>query len=144
MSTHASASPTAPTDRGAAAQQVPLTRRVRAGLAIAALLGAGDLVGIAFQTPAGQVGPPLGILLLAAALGVVTLVGVVVAWRSNSRGAIRVVAGARLLSALGAVPAFFAGPPPLLVLLASVMVILTVVSIILMLSPAARPAAVTD
>ena len=45
-------------------------------------------------TPDGEVGPPYVVLLVGTLLGVVGLVGVVIAWRTGSRAAMRVVAPA--------------------------------------------------
>ena len=88
---------------------------------------------------AARIGPvepfkdPLGIL------GAVTLVFVVIAWLRRSRGAIRIVAGTRILSAVTALPAFFAGPPAPFVIAAAVLVTVTAIAVALMLSPARRP-----
>ena len=86
-----------------------------------------------------QVGPPLGVIVLAGILGVITLVFVVIAWLRRSRGAIRIVAGTRILSAVTALPAFFAGPPAPFVIAAAVGVTVTVIAVALMLSPHAAP-----
>ena len=145
MSTNASsADRTSTTSQAAVEARPPLPRHTKVGLALAGLLAVVDLLGLAFQTPEGQVGPPLGILLMGAALGVITLICIVIAWRTRSRGAIRIAAGARILSALGAVPAFFAGPPAPLVVMAAISVILTVACVILMLAGAPKPALVKD
>jgi hypothetical protein len=137
---------------------MPPTAPVRTGLVIAALLGVGDVVATFFPTPDGEVGPPLPILLLGAVLGVVTIAAAVVAWRggrrgrpteepaaggvgsSDKRGALRIVAGTRVLSAITALPAFFVEIPPGLKLAAAVGVVLTVVCVVLLLAPAGRRA----
>jgi hypothetical protein len=122
----------------------PLTTRNSVGLVIAALLAVGDVVSAFFPTPDGVVGPPLPIVVLGGLLGVATLVAVVVAWRSGRRGALRIVAGTRVLSAITALPAFFVDVPALVKLLVAVVVVLTVVSVVLVLAPARRAASVTD
>jgi hypothetical protein len=122
----------------------PVTTRTRIGLAIAAFLAIGDVVSAFFPTPDGEVGPPLPIVLLGGLLGVITLVAVVVALRTGRRGALRIVAGTRVLSAITALPAFFVDVPAWLKLLVAVVVVLTVVSVVLVLSPARRAASVTD
>jgi hypothetical protein len=121
---------------------MPLTTRTRAGLVLAALLGVADVVTAFFPTPEGQVGPPLPIVLLAGLLGVVTLAAVAVAWRTGRRGALRLIAGTRVLSAVTALPAFFVDVPPALKLIVAVGIVLTVVCVVLVLSPARRPAVV--
>ena len=62
-------------------------------------------------TPEGEVGPPFGILVLGPSVGVITVVAVVIAWTKANRGAIRVAAGARIVSMLTALPAFFVDVP---------------------------------
>jgi hypothetical protein len=121
-----------------------ITTRTRTGLVIAALLGVADVVSAFFPTPDGEVGPPLPIVLLGGLLGLVTLAAVAVAWRSGRRGALRIVAGTRVLSAISALPAFFVDVPAWLKLVVAVLVVLTVVCVVLVLAPARRPATVTD
>jgi O-antigen/teichoic acid export membrane protein len=81
---------------------------LRAGLVIAAVLGLADL---ALPIAGGGEFPPMPVAIASAALGLVTIVAVVVGWRGN-RVATGTVIAARTLSALGAVPAFFAGGVP--------------------------------
>jgi hypothetical protein len=116
--------------------------RVRVGLVLAAVLGVGDVISAFFPTPDGQVGPPLAIVLLGGVLGLATLAAVVVAWRTGRRGALRVIAATRVLSAISALPAFFVDIPPAIKLLAAIAVVLTVVCVVLVLAPARRAAAV--
>lgn len=120
----------------------PVPTRTRVGLALAAVLGVADVVAVFFPTPEGELGPPFPILLLSALLGVVTLVAVAMAWRTGRRGALRVTAGARVLSAITTLPAFFVPIPAWLMLLAAVSVVLTVVCVVLVLAPAPRAAVV--
>jgi hypothetical protein len=122
----------------------PVTTRTRVGLVLAALLAVGDVVSAFFPTPDGVVGPPLMIVVLGGLLGIATLAAVVVAWRSGRRGALWIVAGTRVLSALAALPAFFVDVPTLVKLLVAVFVVLTIVSVALVLAPARRAASVTD
>lgn len=116
----------------------------KVGLGLAALLGVLDIASAFSPTPDGEVGPPIGILLLGGVLGVVTLVAVVWAFRSCSRGAIRIVAAARIVSAITALPAFFVDIPDALRLTAGVGVILTVVVVVMILTPARRSDLVLD
>jgi hypothetical protein len=122
----------------------PVTTRTRVGLVIAALLALGDVVSAFFPTPEGEIGPPLPIVLLGGLLGIATLAAVVVAWRAGRRGALRIVAGTRVLSAITALPAFFVDIPASVKLLVAVVVVLTVVCVVLVLSPARRAASVAD
>ncbi|MBE3014693.1 hypothetical protein IL992_36780 [Microbispora sp. NEAU-D428] len=79
------------------------------GLVLGIALGLLDLAGLAglFVEPA----PPPALVIVSALLGVVTLVAVPAAWRGGRRAA-AVVTGARIASALLAVPAFFAPEAP--------------------------------
>jgi hypothetical protein len=122
----------------------PVTTRTRVGLVIAALLALGDVVSAFFPTPEGEIGPPLPIVLLGGLLGIAALAAVVVAWRAGRRGALRIVAGTRVLSAITALPAFFVDIPASVKLLVAVVVVLTVVCVVLVLSPARRAASVAD
>lgn len=81
---------------------------VTVGLVLAGLLGLADIVTLPFGD--GE-HPPLAVAIAGAVLGVITLAGVVLAWR-GSRGGVVAVVISRLLSALSAVPAFFADGVP--------------------------------
>ena len=122
----------------------PVTTRTRVGLVLAVVLGLADVVSAFFPTPEGEVGPPLAIVILGGVIGLATLAAVAVAWRSGRRGALRIVAGTRVLSAITALPAFFVDVPAWLKLVVAVLVVLTVVCVVLVLSPARQPAAITD
>ena len=124
----------------------PLLARNKVGLVILGVLGLVDVLSLAApSTPDDQAGPPTSILVLDTVLGLVTLVFVVVAFRTRSRGAVRIVAGARILSVLTAVPAFFAdGVPAGLVAAAAAVVVVTFVGIVLALTPARRTQPVLD
>jgi hypothetical protein len=121
-----------------------LTTRNKVGLVLATLLGIADLASLLQPTPDGEVGPPFSILLVDGLLGVLTIVGVVIAWRSASRGAIRVVAGARILSAITALPAFFVDVPAALKVLVGVIVLVTLAVVVMIMTPARDRVAVTD
>lgn len=108
------------------------------GLGLALLLGLADCTAAFFPTPDGEVGPPYAILLLGTALGVITVVGAGWAWATHARSAVRVVAAARVISAITALPAFFVDVPPVVKLIAGVAVLVTVFSVVAMLTPARR------
>ena len=121
-----------------------LSTKNKVGLALAGLLGVVDLPSFLEKAPEGEVGPPYGILVLDSICGLITVVAVVIAWRSASRGAIRIAAGARIVSMLSALPAFFVDVPAFVKILVTVFVIVTVTSLVLMLSPARQSTPVTD
>ena len=129
---------------GEQAQPSTLSPLNKIGLVVALLLGLVDCVGLAFPTPAGQVGPPLAITILGAVLGVITVVCVVIALRRANKGAVRFAAGARIIAAITSLPAFFAGVPTPLLLFVSGYVVLTVAAVILMLTPTRRSVSVLD
>lgn len=115
-----------------------LTTRNRIGIVLATLLGLADLGSLALlgSTPApGEDGPPDVVLVFSAVMGVLTLVACVLAWRRRSRGALRVAAVTRLLSAATSVPAFFVdGVPAGLVIGAAAGVVITLVTVGLLVS----------
>lgn len=116
-----------------------LSTKNKVGLVIAGLLGVGDIITyFLMPTPEGEVGPPDGILVLGLICGVITVIAVVVAWTKANRGAIRIAAGARIVSMLTALPAFFVDVSAGVKISVTGVVILTVVSVVLMLSPARR------
>jgi len=121
-----------------------LSTKNKVGLAIAGFMGLVDMGSVLTPTPDGEVGPPFAILVLGSILGVITVIAVVVGWAKANRGAIRVAAGARIVSVLTALPAFFVDVPWFIKLLVTVAVILTVISVVLMLSPARQTSPVTD
>jgi presenilin-like A22 family membrane protease len=120
-------------------QTFPLSTRLRIGLGIAALLGLLDCTSLFFPpTQPGQVGPPVGILVVGTLLGVATLVAVLVAWRTGRRTAIRVTALTRIVSVLLALPAFIFGAPAEVQQLVAVFVVISAIAVALMLAPERR------
>jgi len=86
-----------------------MTRQFKIGLIICALLGIVDVVSIAGV--GSEDGPPTAVLVIGLVLGLITLVGVLLAWRGDHKGFTMVVVS-RVLSALSAVPAFFEDEVP--------------------------------
>jgi hypothetical protein len=125
----------------------PFSRINKIGLGIAGVLGLLDIVSVLEPNPGGdgaQSGPPDAIIWLDGLLGLITVVAVVIAWRTGRRGFVRLAAGARIISALTALPAFFVDVPAWLKVLVGVFGVLTVVCVVMMLTPAARTSPVTD
>ncbi|UUZ61194.1 hypothetical protein [Nocardioides sp. B-3] len=121
-----------------------ISGRQKAGLVIAALLSPVNVASAFFPTPDGEEGPPFAVLVLGTILGVVGLVGVVIARRTGSRAAFRVTAGAPVINAIAALPAFFVDVPAGIKLAVAISVVITVLGIVLMFSSARRPVAVLD
>ena len=117
-----------------------VTTRRRVGLGISLALSVANLASLASPTPAGETGPPLVVLVVGALLGVVGLVGSVLGWRSGNRKVLRVVAGAVIVMALLATPAFFFPVPAGLKALVGVTTLLSIAAVVLVLSPARVPA----
>jgi hypothetical protein len=85
------------------------SRNVTIGLVVLAVLGPLDVVGVA---GAGlEDAPPLGVLLVGALLGVVTLVGVKMAWTAAPHG-ITLAVVSRIGSALLGLPVFVVNDTP--------------------------------
>jgi hypothetical protein len=121
-----------------------LTKLNKAGLIIAVVLALLDLSAPFQPTPDGQDGPPYAILIIDAVLGLVTVVAAVIAWRTARRGAIRIAAGARIISLVTALPAFFVDVPAALQALVGLFAVLTVAAVAMMLTPARHPVPVSD
>lgn len=111
----------------------------KVGFVIAILLSLTSLAGLFAPTPEGEVGPPMIVLGLGAALGLATIVAVVLAWSRGSRAAVRVASAAIIVGAVTALPAFFVPDvPAMLRVFAAVTVLLSIAAVVLMLSPARR------
>lgn len=121
-----------------------ISGRQKAGLVIAGLLSLVSVTSAFFPTPEGEEGPPYAVLVLGTILGVVGLVGVVIAWRTGNQAAFRVTAGALVINAISSLPAFFVDVPAGLKLAVAISIVVTVLGIVLMFSTARRPVAVLD
>jgi hypothetical protein len=124
-------------------KNAPSTRQ-KVGLVLAGLLSAGNIPSVLVPTSDGQEGPPMAILAVDTLLGIVGLVAVVIAWRSGSQAAFRVAAGALIVAALTAVPAFFVDVPAGIKLLSAVFALVTILAVVLLFSPARQPVSVLD
>jgi hypothetical protein len=113
----------------------------KVGLVLIAIAGAANFV----PPPSGDdshAGPPAFILIADAVLGVVMIVAVVYAWRKGSKAAVRLAAGAGILTILSSLPAFFVdGVPEFIQVIVAVYSVATIAAIALALAPAKSPAA---
>jgi len=123
---------------------VTFSKLNKAGFVLALLLGLSDLASLLQPTPDGQVGPPLAILIIDAVLGLITIVAVVYAWRTGNRGAVRIAAGARIVSMITALPAFFVDVPAGIMLIVGIFVVATIACVAMMLLPSRTPVPVSD
>lgn len=85
------------------------SRRFTAGLVLSGILGAVDVLSVAGL--GADEGPPTFVVVIGFVLGVITLVGVSLAWRGKPAGVTTVVVS-RVLSVLLGIPAFFAEEAP--------------------------------
>lgn len=114
-----------------------MSRTFRAGLVVLGLLSLADLAGPLLTD--GE-HPPMSVALIGSALGLLSLVLVVFAWRGARRAVVPLIV-LRVLSALGAVPAFFVGDvPAAAVAAAGLVVALTALGVALLLMPARQMA----
>jgi hypothetical protein len=128
---------TSPRTRG----ETVFSSRNKIGFVLALLLGIFDLPAVAQPTPDGEAGPPMAVLVLSSLCGLITLAAVAYGWSRRSWPAIRIGAGARIVSLLLAMPAFFVdGIEGWIRVLAAVFVLVTIVTVVLMLAPARRTA----
>jgi len=122
--------------RGTTMADVCLSPRNKLGLALAFLLG---LIGLPMflrgAPDPGEIGPPMAVLITESICGLVTVVGVAIGWRRGSARAIRLAAGAQIVSVLTAVPAFFLDRPALNKLLLAILFGVTLTAVVLMLTP---------
>ena len=110
--------------------------KAKVGLVIASLLAVSDLTAPFMPAPPEATnGPPMAVLIAGAVLGLITLAAVVYTWRTGNRLGARIVAGSRILSMIGALPAFFVdGIPAFIVAIVGLGVVLTIVAVVLVLS----------
>ena len=113
-----------------------MTRLSRAGLIVLGILSLGDL-----SAPLLTDGehPPMFIALIGAAMGLISLILLALAWRGSKAVAVALVV-VRVLSALTAVPAFTSGGvPAVAMVLAGIAISLTLVGTVLVLSGLRQP-----
>ena len=121
---------------GATMADVSLSPRNKIGLALAFVLGLIVLPMFLRDTPApGEIGPPMAVLITESVCGLITVVAVAIGWRSRNARAIRLAAGAQVVSVLTAMPAFFLDRPVLNKLLLAILLGVTLTSVVLMLTP---------
>lgn len=125
--------------RDATMADMSLSPRNKVGMILALLLG---LIGLPMflrgAPDPGEVGPPMAVLVTESICGLVTVVAVIFGWRRRSARAIRLAAGAQIVSVLTAMPAFFLDRPALNKLLLAILLGVTLTAVVLMLTPSRR------
>ena len=118
---------------------------VRVGLALSALIGAANLPALIPDIiDWGEAPPPFGLLLVNAAIGLVSVVCAFLAWNTGNRLAIRINAAALILNAIMVVPGFFIDTTPTVTLISAAFVVGTVVAVVLMMRREHTPVRVSD
>jgi len=84
-----------------------LTQQHKTGLVLAFLLGLADIAFLAALSADSEDRPPVAIVVLSVAIGVVTLVLVAAAWRSPSWPVMIAIIVLRVVSGLGDIPGMF-------------------------------------
>ena len=121
----------------------PWSTKNKVGLGLAIFYGVTNIPSFLIQTPEGEDGPPLAIMILCSVLGVVAAVAGVVAWRRRSQPAARLTAASTIVITLTSLPAFFVDVPAGVQAICAISVVLTLVIVVLMFSPSTRPATQT-
>ena len=120
------------------------TTGVRVGLALSALIGLANLPLLAPGIDWGDETPPYGLLVLAAAIGLVSVVCAAIAWNSGNRRAIRIDAAALIVNALMVIPGFFVNLTPFMRVLSAAFVTAPVLAVVLIMRRDQVPAPVID
>ena len=109
----------------------PPTTTVRAGLALSAAIGLANLPFLYRGFDWGESAPPYGLLILAAAVGMVSVVCAVIAWADGNRQALRINAAALIFNAVMVLPGLFVDAADHVRVSAALFVITTIVAVIL-------------
>jgi hypothetical protein len=120
------------------------TTSVRVGLALSIVLGLANLPVLFLDVDWGANVPPYALLLLNAALGLVSVVCAAIAWNSGNRLAIRINAAALIVNTIMIVPGLFFEGPVWMPVLSAVTIVLTVIAVVLMMRRTSAPVPVTD
>ena len=120
--------------------------RVRTGLVISAVVGAANIPFMFPWVDWGAEEPPFGVLLIATAIGLVSVVCAVLAWSTGARKLLRINATALIVNAVMVLPGLFMPDTPPFIRVASAgFVIGTVAAVVLTMRRDDRaPARVTD
>jgi hypothetical protein len=117
---------------------------VRVGLVISALLGLANIPLMFPWVDWGAEEPPMGLLVFATAIGMVSVVCVVLAWNTGNRKAIRINAAALILNALMVVPGLFIDASPFIKAVSAATIAATVAAVVLTMRRPTAAASVTD
>jgi len=120
------------------------TATVRAGLAVSAALGLANIPFLVLDIDWGAEEPPFALLLLNAAIGMVSVVCAVLAWNTGNRRLIRLNAAALIVNALMVLPGIFMESPAFITIASAVIVVATVIAVVLTMRRSDTPTLVVD
>jgi hypothetical protein len=117
---------------------------VRTGLALSAILGLSNLPFLFLDINWGAEEPPFALLLLNAAIGMVSVVCAVLAWNTGNRRLIRLNAAALIINALLVVPGLFLDTTATIRVISAVTIVATVAAVVLTMRRSDTPSRVVD
>lgn len=124
-------------------EYVPATP-VRAGLALSAVIGLSQLIYLHPDIDWGADDPGVGLILVGAAIGMVSVVCAMLAWKSGNRRLIRINVAALIVLGLSIVPGLFVDTTAFIRLSTAVTIVAIVVAVVLLMRRRHVSARVTD
>ncbi|MCW2788174.1 MAG: hypothetical protein JWP56_477 [Aeromicrobium sp.] len=119
----------------------PWSTRNKVGLGLAIFYGFANIPSFLTAADDAEEGPPLSVAIVCSILGLVALVGGIMAWRQRNRAAARLTAASVVVITLTALPAFFVDVPAAIKALTALSVVYTIATVVLMFSTSHRPVA---
>jgi O-antigen/teichoic acid export membrane protein len=117
---------------------------VRAGLVLSGIIGLANLPFLFLDIDWGNDAPPFALLLLNAAIGMVSVVCIIVAWNSGNRTAIRINAAALIINALIVLPGLLVETSAFITVVSAATVVATLVAVVLTMRRERTPVRVID
>ncbi len=124
--------------------QLTPSSTVQTGLALSAIIGLGNLPFLFLDINWGPEEPPFAMLLLNAAIGMVSVVCAVMAWNTGNRRLIRLNAAALIVNALLVVPGLFVETTATIRVITAVIIVATVAAVVLTMRRSDTPSRVVD
>ncbi len=124
-------------------EQVPATP-VRVGLALSIVIGLSQLIFLHPDIDWGDDDPGVGLILVGVAIGMVSVVCALLAWKSGDRRLIRIDVAALIVLGLSIVPGLFVDTTAFIRLATAVTIVAIVVAVVLLMRRPRVSARVTD
>ncbi len=121
-----------------------ISTTVRTGLALSAIIGLGNLPFVFLDIDWGADEPPFAMLLLAAVIGMVSVVCAALAWNAGNRRLIRLNAAALIVNAVMVVPGLFVDTTATIRVTTAVIIVATVAAVVLTMRRSDMPSRVVD